>query len=228
MGKRRAYRPRNQRGTRKPSPVVQGTLRVSGKGRATVETAEGVFAVARGGLREAMNGDEVRVSLVRRGGPELVAVVRATADFVGTYDVADPLGVVRPLDARLRHDFFVLPEDTSAARCGVRAGDVVRVHILEYPDRRSAGVVTIDARLGSTEELDLGVESVIASYGFATAFSPAALAEAEGLTLDVDRALAADPLRRDLRDELTLTVDPTDARDFDAAVSARLLDGGGY
>ena len=233
MGKRRAYRPRNQRGTRKPSPVVQGTLRVSGKGRATVETAEGVFAVARGGLREAMNGDEVRVSLVRRGGPELVAVVRdvvvrATADFVGTYDVADPLGVVRPLDARLRHDFFVLPEDTSAARCGVRAGDVVRVHILEYPDRRSAGVVTIDARLGSTEELDLGVESVIASYGFATAFSPAALAEAEGLTLDVDRALAADPLRRDLRDELTLTVDPTDARDFDDAVSARLLDGGGY
>ena len=63
MGKKRAYRQRNQRGPRKPSPVVQGTLRVSGKGRATVETAEGVFAVARGGLREAMNGDEVTVSV---------------------------------------------------------------------------------------------------------------------------------------------------------------------
>jgi len=125
MGKKRAYRPRNQRGTRRPSPVVQGTLRVSGKGRATVETAEGVFAVARGGLREAMNGDEVRVSLVRRGGPEQVAVVRdvvsrATESFVGTFDTADPLGVVRPLDARLRHDFFVLPEDSSVARLAPR------------------------------------------------------------------------------------------------------------
>jgi len=34
--------------------------------------------------------------------------------------------------------------------------------------------------------------------------------------------------RSDLRDELTLTVDPTDARDFDDAVSARRLPGGGY
>ena len=233
MGKKRAYRPRNQRGTRRPSPVVQGTLRVSGKGRATVETAEGVFAVARGGLREAMNGDEVRVSLVRRGGSEQVAVVRdvvsrATESFVGTFDTADPLGVVRPLDARLRHDFFVLPEDSSVARLGVRPGDVVRARILEYPDRRSAGVATVDARLGGSAELDLGVESVIASYGFATEFPPRVLEEAEGLRLDVAGALAADPLRRDLRDELTLTVDPTDARDFDDAVSARRLPGGGY
>ena len=233
MGKKRAYRPRNQRGTRRPSPVVQGTLRVSGKGRATVETAEGVFAVARGGLREAMNGDEVRVSLVRRGGPEQVAVVRdvvsrATESFVGTFDTADPLGVVRPLDARLRHDFFVLPEDSSVARLGVRPGDVVRARILEYPDRRSAGVATVDARLGGSAELDLGVESVIASYGFATEFPPRVLEEAEGLRLDVAGALAADPLRRDLRDELTLTVDPADARDFDDAVSARRLPGGGY
>ena len=233
MGKKRAYRPRNQRGTRRPSPVVQGTLRVSGKGRATVETAEGVFAVARGGLREAMNGDEVRVSLVRRGGSEQVAVVRdvvsrATESFVGTFDTADPLGVVRPLDARLRHDFFVLPEDSSVARLGVRPGDVVRARILEYPDRRSAGVATVDARLGGSAELDLGVESVIASYGFATEFPPRVLEEAEGLRLDVAGALAADPLRRDLRDELTLTVDPADARDFDDAVSARRLPGGGY
>ena len=233
MGKKRAYRQRNQRGPRKPSPVVQGTLRVSGKGRATVETAEGVFAVARGGLREAMNGDEVRVSLVRRGGSEQVAVVRdvvsrATESFVGTFDTADPLGVVRPLDARLRHDFFVLPEDSSVARLGVRPGDVVRARILEYPDRRSAGVATVDARLGGSAELDLGVESVIASYGFATEFPPRVLEEAEGLRLDVAGALAADPLRRDLRDELTLTVDPADARDFDDAVSARRLPGGGY
>lgn len=233
MGKKRAYRQRNQRGPRKSSPVVQGTLRVSGKGRATVETAEGVFAVARGGLREAMNGDEVRVSLVRRGGPEQVAVVRdvvsrATESFVGTFDTADPLGVVRPLDARLRHDFFVLPEDTSVARLGVRPGDVVRARILEYPDRRSAGVATLDARLGSSAELDLGVESVIASYGFATEFPPRVLEEAARLRLDVAGALAADPLRRDLRGELTLTVDPTDARDFDDAVSARRLPDGGY
>lgn len=224
----------NTQGARsKPRSLIAGTIHVSRPGHATVDTAEGTFQVARGGIHEAMNGDEVQVSLERRGGTDPVAVVRsvlqrATLTFLGTYAPAGPLGAVTPLDGRAVQDFFVLPEDASAHRLGVSEGDVVEARILEYPARGTAGVVTIDRRVGSASQLDLLMETVIASHGLATQFGGEALAQAEALTLDVEGALAQQSRRRDLRDMATFTIDPTDARDFDDAVSARRLDEGGY
>lgn len=215
------------------SPTLAGTLRVTKPGVATVETAEGSFRVARRGLREAMNGDEVTVSVFPARGGEKVALVqgvitRAQTTFLGRFELAGPLGAVVPLDARLGRDFFVVPEDTSPARLGVGDGDVVVARIAEYPTRNSAAVVTIESRVGSSDELDLNVESVIASYGLATEFPPAALAQAEGIQAGVEEALKREPGRRDLRSLCCMTIDPTDARDFDDAVYAAQLPDGGF
>lgn len=215
------------------SPTLAGTLRVTKPGVATVETAEGSFRVARRGLREAMNGDEVTVSVFPARGGEKVALVqgvitRAQTTFLGRFELAGPLGAVVPLDARLGRDFFVVPEDTSPARLGVGEGDVVVARIAEYPTRNSAAVVTIESRVGSSDELDLNVESVIASYGLATEFPPAALAQAEGIQAGVEEALKREPGRRDLRSLCCMTIDPTDARDFDDAVYAAQLPDGGF
>ena len=215
------------------SPTLAGTLRVTKPGVATVETAEGSFRVARRGLREAMNGDEVTVSVFPARGGKKVALVqgvitRAQTTFLGRFELAGPLGAVVPLDARLGRDFFVVPEDTSPARLGVGEGDVVVARIAEYPTRNSAAVVTIESRVGSSDELDLNVESVIASYGLATEFPPAALAQAEGIQAGVEEALKREPGRRDLRSLCCMTIDPTDARDFDDAVYAAQLPDGGF
>lgn len=240
MGRRRpgarrggSHRPGGRRAPRHRSPTLTGTLRVTKPGTATVETPEGSFRVARRGLREAMNGDEVTVSVFpdRRG--ERVALVqgvitRAQATFLGRFEQAGPLGAVVPLDARLGRDFFVVPEDGSPARLGVGEGDVVVARIAEYPTRNSAAVVTIERRVGSSDELDLNMESVIASFGLATEFPPAALAQAEGIHAGVEEALRRDPTRRDLRSLRCVTIDPTDARDFDDAVFATRLSGGGF
>ena len=218
---------------RKPRVTLTGTIRLVRPGLATVETPEGTYTVARGGIREAMGGDEVQVVLVHRGKGEAQAVVhgvlqRATQSFLGTYELAEPLGVVVPLDPRIHHDFFVLPDDTSAERLGVAEGDVVSARILQYPARQSAGVVTLDRRVGKASQLDMAMERVIAGYGLATEFPESVLAQAEGLSLDVDAALSHDPLRRDLRRLVTFTIDPADARDFDDAVAAVQLEQGGY
>ena len=238
MGRKRPHKGNTRRGRtsgprNKPQALLAGTIHVARPGSATVDTAEGTFLVARGGIHEAMNGDEVQVSLVRRGGTEPQAVVRtvtrrATLTFLGTFAPAGPLGAVSPLDSRMSHDFFVLPEDDCAERLGVAEGDVVEARILEYPARGTAGVVTLDRRVGAAAELDLLVETVIASHGLATEFGPAVLGQAEGLSLDVEGALAAERARRDLRGSLCFTIDPTDARDFDDAVEARRLEEGGY
>lgn len=227
-GRRRGGAPRK---ARKPRQTLTGLIRVTRPGVATVDTAEGRFAVGRGGIREAMNGDEVQVSLsTRRGGERLAYVqavlMRATTTFAGTYADAAPLGIVVPLDGRIRRDFFVLPEDDSASRLGVSDGDVVSARILEYPARHSSGVVTLDRRLGGADDLDLDMESVIASYDLATDFPEECCEQVEPVRVDVESALAGDPCRRDLRDRSCMTVDPTDARDFDDAVGARRVEGG--
>ena len=210
-----------------------GTLHVARPGSATVETAEGTFLVARGGLREGMDGDEATVTLVRRGPGEPQAVVqgvlrRACERFVGTFEWAGPLGAVAALDERIRRDFFVLPDDKTPERLHVSEGDVVEARILTYPARREAGVVTLERRIGRPEGLDLPIERVIASNGLATHFGQAALEQAEQIHDDVAETIAAEPKRHDLRELLCVTIDPATARDFDDAVSCERREGGGW
>lgn len=229
--KRSQRRGHTHRNVRKVPATMTGTIRIVRSGVATVQTPEGTFPVARGGIREAMDGDEVQVVLVHHGKGEPQAVVhgvvqRATTTFLGTFESVEPLGVVVPLDARVRHDFFVLPEDASPKRLSVETGDVVSARILQYPTRQSAGVATIDRRIGRASELDMAVEGVIASHGIVTDFPEAVLAEAQQIKADVAGALASDASRRDLRELCTITIDPSDARDFDDALSVRRLEDG--
>lgn len=238
MARKRPHKGNNRRGSakgpRKQRRTITGTLRVLRPGSAVVETPEGTFEMSRSGVREAMSGDEVSVYIVGgRGGRGKCAVVdsvvtRATHTLLGRFEVAGPLGAVVPLDNRLCHDFFVVPEDRSPERLGVVPGDIVAARIVEYPTPYTAAVVTIDRRVGSASELDMNIESVIASHGLAYEFSPATLAQAEGVSAGVGDALAADPRRADLRDVMCVTIDPTDARDFDDAVGARERADGGF
>lgn len=208
-----------------------GTVHLAG-GAATVETAEGVFRLTERGMREAMPGDTVAVSLHRGPGGERRAQVESVEErsqtvVVGTYRQAGPLGVVRPLDKRAKQDFFVPPRDRSPERLNVADGDLVAARIVSYPTRMESGVVTIERRIGGKDAPDAGIQTVMARYDLADGYASAALAEAETLELDVESALQ-DPLRRDIRDRFLLTIDPVDARDFDDAISIERTPAGGW
>lgn len=211
-------------------PGLTGTVRVY-DARAEVETAEGVYRLGSRSMREAMPGDRVYVSLHRGKGGARRAVVehvidRAVAAIVGVFEPAGPLGAVRPLDARIKQDFFVLPADDSPRRLGVEPGDIVSARIVDYPSRTESGVVTLERRIGDANEPSLGIECVMARYGLVDGYPRAAVDEAASLAVDVEGALA-DPLRRDIRDRFAITIDPVDARDFDDAISvARTVRGG--
>lgn len=237
MGRGRPHRGNRRRGRsggpRRNARTLTGTLVVTRPGAAFVETPEGAVDLVRHGQREAMNGDEVEVALVEQRGRKPRAVVRsvvsrAVETFLGRFAPAGPLGAVVPLDARIGHDFFVVPEDPSPARLGVSDGDVVVARITEYPTRQSAPVVTLERRLGSADELDLNIETVVASFGLPGDFPASVLEQAGAIEACVEDELAKDPSRRDLRAALCVTVDPVDARDFDDAVGARRLADGGF
>lgn len=211
-------------------PGLTGTVQVY-DARAEVETAEGVYRLGSRSMREAMPGDRVYVSLHRGKGGARRAVVehvidRAVVAIVGVFEPTGPLGAVRPLDVRIKQDFFVLPADDSPRRLGVEPGDIVSARIVDYPSRTESGVVTLERRIGDANEPSLGIECVMARYGLVDGYPQAAVDEAASLAVDVEGALA-DPLRRDIRDRFVITIDPVDARDFDDAISvARTVRGG--
>ena len=229
MGRKHKAKRSPHKGRRRSAPSHVGRVRVTGEG-GVVETPEGTFPLSRHALREAMPGDTVSVSVrpVRGGGPcaFVVGVLeRGVKTVVGTYAEAGPLGVVTPLDTRVKQDFFVLPEDDSARRAGVLPGDVVQARITAYPTMHEAGTVTVERRLGDGGSLERGIQCVMARFDLTDEYPARAVEEADALEEGVARALG-EPLRRDLRGSFAITIDPADARDFDDAVSVERSDGG--
>ncbi len=224
------------RNTARPRGVFEATPR----GFGFVKTPEGEFYVPAKAANGAMDGDEVELSVRfekrnpsrlrhegRRADERPVAqvarvLVRAHADLVGRYEVAEPFGVVVPLDPSIPYDVFTrLGEGVPA-----RDGDLVRVTMLEYPTRRSAATGVVAEVVGGVDEETLAIESIIVRQGLPVSFSPEALAEAEAVDVGIEEALESGAA--DLRERLVFTVDPADARDFDDALSIDERPDGGW
>ena len=81
----------------------------------------------------------------------------------------------------------------------------------------------IDGVLGSFGEARAALDALIASLRLRTAFDDDVLAEADACR---PADLLDDPAREDLRELLSFTIDGSDAKDFDDAVSIERLDNG--
>ena len=195
------------------------------RGYGFVTTPEGDFFIPGKAIGGAFHGDTVEVipDAVRTGrgrsGSITRVLERARSSVVGYYERSGSLGVVIPTDTRIRHDIFVSARDTEAT-----TGDIVLARITEYPTRETSAQGYVEEILGRHDDPDIGVEIIIREHGLETTFSDAALEEAESIKVDIDYALR-DPYRRDIRDRLTFTIDPEDARDFDDAISIERIEG---
>ncbi|MBP2299614.1 ribonuclease R [Azospirillum picis] len=129
--------------------------------------------------------------------------------ILGVYRPSADGGRIVPTDRRHKTEFLVLPPN----RGGAEAGDLVFADLLPA-GRAGQPQARVVERLGSTEEPRAFSLIAIHAHGLPTAFSHAALREAE---------LAAVPAlmqREDLRALPLVTIDGADARDFDDAVWA--------
>ncbi len=80
--------------------------------------------------------------------------------------------------------------------------------------------------LDASDHNETAMLSILLDKGFDVAFPDEVLAEAEKLSEEITPTEQAK--RRDMRDILTFTVDPDDAKDFDDAISYRTLDNERY
>lgn len=206
----------------------QGVLRVTGAGYGFVQTAEGEFFVPASRTGDAFDGDIVEIAPMptahgaqayvaaagRPSGRVLRVLGRAHESVVGRYEVAEPFGVVVPEDPRIKHDIFTVRADAPH----VKHGDIVRVRMTAYPTRREPAQGVVEEVLGHTGDAGVDVALIIARHKLETEFSAATLAQVEDAQVAASEALASGTYA-DFTDRVIFTVDPTDAKDFDDAVS---------
>jgi ribonuclease R len=110
--------------------------------------------------------------------------------------------------------------DTKEAQNGDRV--IVKItHWHKHPNQRPKGKVT--SVLGA-EGSDLEMKVILINKGFPLDFEEEVIQESEAIPA---RITDYDVLqRRDFRDVLTFTIDPEDAKDFDDALSYRVLENG--
>ncbi|BDU76317.1 ribonuclease R family protein [Mesoterricola sediminis] len=127
-----------------------------------------------------------------------------------------------PLEPRLSQIVSVPPTDL--------AGDGDLVSVLLDPDvaaRQVKGVVK--ARLGRPTDLHIENRLTAALFNLRTDFPDAVMQELAPFPTELPEAWTRD--REDLRQQLTVTVDPPSAKDFDDAISLEALpeeEGGGW
>jgi ribonuclease R len=169
---------------------------------------------------DAATGDEVMVRITREAthikdasGEVVRVLTRATRTFVGTYFERDREALVRVDGSVFAHSVRV----GDAGAKDVRPQDKVVIEMLRFPtpDERGEGVIT--EVLGPHGKPGVDTLSVIRAFGLPEAFPESALAEARQVA---DQFSEADLRgREDFTNELVVTIDPPDAKDFDDAVS---------
>jgi ribonuclease R len=202
---------------------------------AGVEEVPDVFIPAKY-TGDAANGDTVLVQLQRpkrdKGdkrqlGPagEIVEVIqRETHDFVGTYFESDGGGYVQ-VDGTI----FAQPISVGDPGAkGVQPDDKVVIEMIRFPSAQHGGEGVIVEVLGARGKPGIDTLSIMREFHLPERFPDDVLAEAR---LAAERFQEGETLpegRLDLSGEVTVTIDPIDARDFDDAISLVLLENGNW
>ena len=125
------------------------------------------------------------------------------------------------------HNVFVPAEDgygrvELAAASGMKVAAVVD----DWPRGDHAPTGHIVDVLGDPGENDTEMHAILAEYGLPYRFESAVANAADSISEEI----TAEDIkgRRDFRNILTFTIDPTDAKDFDDALSFRKLENGNY
>ena len=102
---------------------------------------------------------------------------------------------------------------------GADDGDRVVVEVIRPATRKAPPMGKIIDVLGHSGDNDAEMHAILAEYGLP--YNYPAEAEQEAAAIDADISTQEIYRRRDMRDALTFTIDPFDAKDFDDALSFR-------
>lgn len=179
-------------------------------------------------IKFALHGDRVKARLYpnakgrRPEGEVLEVLERKTNEFVGKIEVKEKYAFVVADNRRMHMDIFVPLKHIN----GANNGDKVIVEVLEWHDEKSSPVAKVKEVLGAPGQNETEMHAIMAEFGLARHFPEDVLKDASKIRGRITKVEVKK--RRDLRETLTFTIDPENAKDFDDALSVQKLDNGNW
>jgi ribonuclease R len=178
-------------------------------------------------LKHALDGDRVRImvypvkgSTGRLEGKVLEIVSRSRDEFVGRVEISPRFAFVVPDFKKMHYDIFVHRGDLGGAEHNQKV--VVKLSDWREDDKNPTGKVT--RVLGKAGEHEVEIHSIMAEFGLPFEYPKEVEDEANLIPEEISPEEIKN--RRDMRDMPTFTIDPADAKDFDDAISYRVLANG--
>ncbi|MCQ2204291.1 MAG: ribonuclease R [Bacteroidales bacterium] len=217
------------------APIVVGVVDMSASGFAYViaddkeQYPDDIFVPANA-LNTALDDDKVEVAIIkkRKGrAPEgkIVKIIeRKREQFVGILEYQpDGCAFVR-MDSRTLggKDIYIpserVPHDANYKK--------VVAKIVDWPSTAKSPFGEIIDVLGEAGDNQTEMHAILAEFGLPYGYPDEVAKEAEKIDPGITPAEIAK--RLDMRDVVTFTIDPRDAKDFDDALSIRKLDSGNW
>ena len=212
--------------------IVEGKIDVTshGDGYVIVEGRDQDIKISNRYMGTALNGDIVRAKLIgyhKKSSKPLGRIEdvirRANTLFVGELEViAKNTYLIRADKQSSRADFFVDPGDLN----GAKPGEKVTFRLVQWDDVRGYPQAKVEQVLGDAGSNEANILSILAEKQFHGAFPREVEQFAENISYDIPQQEI--DRRRDMRNEVVLTIDPADAKDFDDGLSISVLDNGNY
>ncbi|HET8884963.1 MAG TPA: ribonuclease R [Salinimicrobium sp.] len=200
-----------------------------GSGYVVVEDLNEDVYIPENRINKAFHGDEVEIYIYNRrkrsknSEGEITKVIkRKKTEFVGVLQLQKTFGFVAVQDVKMYTDIFVQKNKLN----GAQDGDKVIVSIEDWPEKADSPFGSIKEVLGKPGDHDTEIHAILAQYGLPLQFPK----EVEDYANNIDTSIQESEIkkRRDMREVLTFTIDPKDAKDFDDALSFQELENGNY
>lgn len=223
---------KNRFGLPEKMNLIRGRIQMHKKGFAFLipddESQTDVY-IHHSDLASAMNNDKVLVRLETKSmdgnrpeGTVIRILERSVFQVVGTFEDNHSFGFVIADDKRIPNDIFIPKGSTH----GAVNGHKVIVEITKYPENRKSAEGNVIKILGHKNDPGIDIISIIHKNGIHMEFSEEVLDQVGQVPDEISEADLIG--RRDLRDEMIVTIDGEDAKDLDDAISVKKLENGHF
>jgi len=210
----------------KINDIIEGKISMNSSGSAylvSTDLPKDIY-ISKNHTNKALHLDTVKIKILEGNGRsiegEVIEVVqRFRTEFVGKIQISTRYAFFVPDSNKLSIDFFIPLKNSMNAKDGQK----VVARITEWKDDAKNPNGEIIRIIGDSGEHETEIHSILEEYGLPYDFDEDVIAEAEAIS-EVITQTEIDK-RRDMRDVLTFTIDPADAKDFDDALSVEWANG---
>ncbi len=211
--------------------TIEGKIKISKNSGIVTSDKNQQIKIKKKNFNTALDGDTVLVRILgdkknKKLRGEVISIIKRNFKPIsGKIEFYDNIYFFIPNDEKYYVDFIVNPHKLN----GAKDGDKVEVKLLYWDDPMKspqAEVVKVIAPFNDKTKLLEEYDSVLEEFNLPFNFPDNVKLEVEKITQPELKTIIKN--RLDLREETVITIDPYDAKDFDDALSLKILPNGNY